>query len=181
VCLDVPKVHGTLLPLLGARTLMIRKSVFWGLTLLLVVALISLVLQGGRLEKQQADKPTEVTQESVSTPTRVLKPKDLEVVRSKMRLEKKGDANTQSLCAWHEIEILNAKEGTAYEKIQLSIDYMDRRGKVLATKLYSAAGTIMPGDILRLADIKIEGLPVQTANSRAVIIFAEIESARQLK
>jgi hypothetical protein len=159
---------------------MIRKSVFWGLTFLLVVVLISLVLRGGRLEKQQADKSTEVIQESVSTPTRVLKPKDLEVVRSKMRLEKKVDGDTPSRCAWHEIEIRNIKDETSYEKIQLSIDYMDRSGKVLATKPYSASKTIKPGDILRLADIKIEGLPVQTANCRIAIIYAEIESARQL-
>jgi hypothetical protein len=160
---------------------MIRKSVFWGLTLLLVVVLIGLVLRGGRLEKQQAVKPTEVIQESVSTPTRVLKPKDLEVVRPKMRFEKKVDGETQSLCAWHEMEIRNTKEETSYGKIQLSIDYMDRRGKVLATKPYSAVKTIMPGDILRLADIKIEDLPVQTVNCRIAIVYAEIESARQLK
>jgi hypothetical protein len=160
---------------------MIRKSVFWGLTFLLVVVLISLALRGGRLEKQQADKPMEVIQESVSTPTRVLRPKDLEVARSKMRLEKKVDGDTPSLCAWHEIEILNAKKETSYEKIQLSIDYMDRQGKVLSTKPYSAAGTIMPGDILRLADIKIEGLPVQAVNSRTAIVYAEIASTRQLK
>jgi hypothetical protein len=160
---------------------MIRKSVFWGLTLLLVVALIGIVLRGGRLAKQQADKPTEVIQESVSTPTRVLKPKDLEVIRPKMRLEKKVDGDARSLCAWHEIEIRNTKEEASYGKIQLSIDYMDRRGKVLATKPYSTAGTIMPGGILRLADIKIEGLPVQITNCRIDIVYAEIESARQIK
>jgi hypothetical protein len=160
---------------------MIRKSVFWGLTILLVVALISLVLRGGRLEEQKANKSSEVIQESASTPTRVLKPKDLQVASLKMRLENKIDGDAKSLCAWHEIEIRNANDGTSYGNIQLSIEYMDRRGKVLATKRYSAAGTIMPGDILRLADIKIEGLPVQITNCRIGIVCAEIESARQLK
>jgi hypothetical protein len=143
----------------------------------MVVVLINLILRGRRLEKQQPVKPTEIIQESVSTPTRVLKPKDLEVVRSKMRLEKKDDGGAQSLCAWHEIEVRNKKE-TSYGKIQLSIDYMDRQGKVLATKTYSADKIIMTGDVLRLADIKIEGLPVQTANCRIAIVYAEIKSAR---
>jgi hypothetical protein len=160
---------------------MIRKSVFWGLSIILVIALIGLVLRGRRIEKQQVGKPTEIIQESVPTPTRVLKPKDLEIAGSKMRLEKKVDGDTQSLCAWHEIEIRNIKGETSYGKVQLSVDYMDRRGKVLATKPYSAAKTIMPGDILRLADIKIEGLPVQTVNCRIAIVYAEIESARQIK
>jgi hypothetical protein len=159
---------------------MIRKSVFWGLTLLLVVVLINLVSRGRRVEKQQAGKSAEVLFDSDSTPTRVLKPKDLEIANSKMRLEKNAGGDTQSLCAWHEIEIRN-KEKTSYGKIQLSFDYLDRRGKVLATKSYSAAVKIMPGDVLRLADIKIEDLPVQIENCRISIVYAEIESVRQFK
>jgi hypothetical protein len=159
---------------------MIRKSVFWGLTLLLVVAVVDLILRGRRAEKQEAGKPVEFVQESDSTPTRVIGLKDLEVVHSKMRLEKPTDGDTKSLCAWHEIEIHN-KEKTPYGKIQLSIDYMDRRGKVLATKPYSAAGKIMPGDVLHLTDIKIEGLPVQITNCRIALVYAEIESAPQFK
>jgi hypothetical protein len=158
---------------------MIRKYVFWGLTLLLVVALANFVFRSRRIEKQEAGKPVELIQESDSTPTRVLGPKDLEIVNSKMRLEKLADGDKTSLCAWHEIEIRN-KEKTAYGKIQLSIDYMDRRGKVLATKPYSA-GKIMPGDVLRLADVKIEGLPVQITNCRIALVYAEIESAHKLK
>jgi hypothetical protein len=159
---------------------MILKSVFWGLALALVIALIGLVLRGRRLEKQQAGKPVEVIKESTATPTRVLLPKDLEVVHSKMRLEKASDGNTQSLCAWHEVEIRN-KEKTSYETIQLSIDYMDRKGKVLTTKSYSVAKSIMPEETLNLVDIKIEGLPVQITNCRVAIIYAEMESAPQPK
>ncbi|MBP1624567.1 MAG: hypothetical protein H6Q07_2587, partial [Acidobacteria bacterium] len=53
---------------------MIRKSLFWGLTLVLVVALISLIVRGRRLEKQQAGKSVEVVQESEPSPIRVLAP-----------------------------------------------------------------------------------------------------------
>jgi hypothetical protein len=159
---------------------MIRKSVFWGLALVLVFGLISLILRGRRLEKQQSGKPVEVIQQSPSTPTRVLMPKDLEVVHSKMRLEKVSNGNTQSLCAWHDVEIRN-KEKTSYGTILLSIDYMDRRGKVLTTKSYSAARPIMPEETVNLVDIKIEGLPVQITNCRAAIIYAEMESAPQSK
>jgi hypothetical protein len=159
---------------------MIRKSVFWGLAIVLAVVLVNLVLRGRRLEKQQAGKPVEVIQESASTPTRVLKPKDLEVVRLKMRLEKKAHESPPCLRALHEIEIRN-KDKTSYGKIQLKIDYLDRKGKVLAAKPYSAAGPIMPGDILRLADIGIEGLPVHVTDCRISIDYAEMASIRPLK
>jgi hypothetical protein len=158
---------------------MIRKSVFYGLTLLLIVVLINLVFRGRRVEKQQAAKSAEVLYESDSTPTRVIRPKDLEVAHLKMRLEKNAGGDKQSLYALHEIEICN-KEKTSYGKIQLSVDYLDRKGKVLATKTYSVARKLMPGDVLRLADIKIEDLPAQIANYRISIVYAEIESERQI-
>jgi hypothetical protein len=155
---------------------MIRKSVFGALAIVLVFALGSLVLRGRKLEKKQAGKPIEVIQESASTPIRALGPKDLEIVNSKMQLGEKPDGNNHSLTALHEMELRN-KGKASYNKIQLSIDYMDRRGKALATKTYSIEKTIMPEAALHFDDIKIEGLPAQTANCRIAIIYAEIGSA----
>jgi hypothetical protein len=154
---------------------MLRKSLFWGLALLLGFALISLVLRGRRLEKKQAGKPMEVIQESTSTPIRALGPKDLELVNPKMHLEKNPEGKGKSLTASHEMGIRNVGRAS-YGKIQLSIDYIDRRGKILATKPCPIAKTIMPGDALQLADIKIEGVPVRTTNCRISIIYAEIGS-----
>jgi hypothetical protein len=156
---------------------MIRKSLFWGLSLLLVFALIYLAIRGHRFEKQKGGKPVEVIQESASTPIRVLGVKDLEIVHAKMRLEKESGGPKQSLMAMHEMEFRNKGKGS-YEKIQLSIDYTDRRGKVLATKAYSLAKTIIPGESLHPVDFKIESLPVPTANCRIAIIYAELASAQ---
>jgi hypothetical protein len=154
---------------------MIRKSVFWGLAIVLLVVLINLIVRGRQLEKKQANKSVEIVQESPSSPTRVLRPKGLEVKPSKMRLEKDTGSNAGSLCAWHQMEIRN-NETTSYGKIQLGIDYIDRKGKVLAARSYSAAGKIAPGEVLRLADVKIEGLPVQTADCRIAVIYAEMDA-----
>jgi hypothetical protein len=159
---------------------MIRKSVFWGLALVLAFVLVSIIIRGRRLEKKQSAKSVEIIQESPSTPTRVLMPKDLEVVQSKMRLEKVSDGQAPSVCAWHEMGIRN-KEKISYQKIQLSIDYMDRRGENLVTKPYSVEKNLMAGNILQIADIKIEGLPAQTANCRIAIVYAEIETVPQPK
>ena len=103
---------------------MIRKWVFGGLTLVLVVALAALIIQGHRLEKQKANQQVEIIQKSTPTATRAFAPKDIELLDSNMRIEEKTDASSQSCIAWHEIELKNS--GTiAYEKIQLSFDYLN--------------------------------------------------------
>jgi hypothetical protein len=159
---------------------MIRKSVFWGLTILLVVALVNLFLRERRIGKPLSGKPVEIIQESPSTPIRVLKPKDLKVAFSKMHLEKRIEGDTQSVCARHEIKIFN-KSNISYLKVLLSIDYTDRTGKVLTTRSYVASGPLLPGGELHLVDVRIEDLPVQTVNCRIAIIYAEMESESRSK
>jgi hypothetical protein len=157
---------------------MIRKSFFWGLTLVLIIALISLIVRSRRLEKQQVGKSEGVIQESKPTPTRVLAPQDLEIVQLLLRLEKESDGKNQSQTAWHEMEIHN-KGKVSYSSILLAINYVDRGGKLLATKNHYIKKIIIPRDVLKLADIKITGLPVHTASCRVEITCADIESASQ--
>jgi hypothetical protein len=159
---------------------MIRKSLFWGLTLILVIALVNLIIRGRRLEKQQASRLAEVIQESKATSTRVLAPRDLEIVRSKMQLEEEVGGRIRSQTAWHEIEICNDGK-IPYSGIQLSFDYLDSRGKLLATRTYSIVQTILPGATLKLVDITVDGLPVSTANSHVVIAYADIGNGQESK
>ncbi len=155
---------------------MIRKSLFWGLTLVLVVALINLIIRGRRLEKQQARQRVEVVQEAKPTPTRVLAPKDLEIVQSAVRLEGATSGKTESQAARHEIELHN-KGTVAYGKIQLDFGYFDRNGKVLTTRTQAVEQTILPGATLKIADIRIDGLPLSAVDSRVAIAYADIGSA----
>jgi hypothetical protein len=151
---------------------MIRKSLFWGLTVVLIVALVNLIIRGRRLEKQQARQLVEVVQESRPTSTRVLAPRDLEIVQSKMRLEE-ADGKTRSQIARHEIEIRNNGK-IPYSGIQLGFDYLDRSGKLLSTKTQSLARSIEPGGDLKLVEIVVSGLPLPTISFRVVVVSADI-------
>ncbi len=155
---------------------MIRKSLFWGLTLVLVVALINLIIRGRRLEKQQASQLVEVVQEAKPTPTRVLAPQDLEILQAAVRLEGAMGGQTESQVARHEIEIHN-KGTVPYGKVQLDFSYLDRSGKILATRTQAVEQTILPGATLKIADLKIEGIPLSAVNSRIDILYADIGSA----
>ena len=154
---------------------MIRKWLFGALTLVLVAVLISLIMQGHRLEKQKANQPVEIVQESVPTPTRVLAPKDIEILHSNMRIEEGPDGLNLFNIAWHEVELRN-RGAVPYEKIQLRFDYVDRGGEVLADRTYSVARTILPDSGLELVDIRIDEVPVKTADFRVAVVYADIGS-----
>jgi hypothetical protein len=148
---------------------MIRKSLFWGLTLVLVVALVSLVIRGRRLEKQEAAQAIEAVRQSQPSPTRVLAPQDLEIKGSTMQ-------RYPGSIALHEVEIHNSG-GVPYNRIELEFVYLDRAGKVLATKTHSLERTdIKPGQSLTATDIRIEGVPASTARFRASLLFADMLS-----
>ena len=155
---------------------MLRKSLFWGLTLVLVVVIVNLVVRGRRLEKEKADQVVEVVQESKPSPTRVLGPQDLDIVQSKMILEGASDMKPQSHAARHEIEIRNNGD-VAYGEILLRFSYLDGMGKVRATKTQSVIRTLMPGAALVLSDILIDSIPASTADCRVSVVYADIGHA----
>jgi hypothetical protein len=156
---------------------MIRKSLFLGLTLVLIVALINLIIRGRRLEKEKSSKLVEVVKDSEPTPTRVLAPQDLEIIQSTMKLVREA-AVKQLPTARHEIEIRNVGK-VSYGEIQLRVVYLDRNGKVLTTKTRSIAQTILPGITLKFADILIDGVPASAAACRVTIVYADMGLAAQ--
>lgn len=153
---------------------MIRKSLFWGLTLVLVVALVSLILRGRRLEKQEAAQATEVVRQSQPSPTRVFAPQDLEIEGSTMQ-------QSPGSVALHEVEIHN-NGSVPYNRIQLEFVYLDREGKVLSTKTHSFnRADIKPGQTFTATDIRIEGVPASASKFRATILFADMLSPGSAK
>ncbi len=152
---------------------MIRKSMFLGLTLVLVVALVFLVIKGRQAEKEQAGKPVEIVRKSESTPTRALRPPDLEIVESNMRLQDGGPGGNQARTAYHQVSIRNNGQ-SSYGEIQLKFSYLDRGGKVIDARTYSITQGIQPGATLGVADIAIGNLPAAAAGSRAAIVYADL-------
>jgi hypothetical protein len=155
---------------------MIRKSLFWGLTIILMAVIVNLMIQGRRLEKKRADQVVEAIQESKPSATRVLGPRDLEIMRSKMIVENESDIKRQSYTAQHEIEIQN-NGNVPYGEICLRFTYLDGKGNILATKTRSINRTLMPGADLTISDIMIDDIPATTTNSRATIVYADIGRA----
>jgi hypothetical protein len=154
---------------------MTRRILFLGLTLLLLVALISLIIRGRQQEKEQGNKPAEVIRDSQTTPTRVLNPTDLEIIQPLLKPGRKsGTANFSA--SGQEIEIRNA--GTLpYNEIGLRLTCLGRSGKVLTIKTQSIANTIAPGTSLKLTEISPGDIPPAAAACRATIAYADIGEA----
>ena len=151
---------------------MIRKSLFWGLTLVLAVALMSLIIRGRRLEKEQAQQMVEVVRESKATPTRVFAPQDLQIIQAGMRLEKDSGNKGNVRAARHEIAIRN-NGNVPYSDIQLKFDYVSRSGKELATTKHLVSQKILPGTTLN-TEALVADIPASTVDSRVVIISADL-------
>ena len=86
----------------------------------------------------------EVVQQSESVPTRVLSPKDLEIVNSTMQLDS-GHAG--------EAEIRN-NGSVPYVQTQLRFAFLDRNGRVLAAKDFLISRTLMPGKSIQMSQIR---------------------------
>lgn len=144
---------------------MIRKSLFWGLTLVLVVALVSLILRGRKIEKQQASRAVSVTQESKSTPIKVLSPRELEIVDSTVQQNSRQAPGSA-------FGIRN-NGAVPYSRIDVEFIFLDGRGRVTEKKRHLIDQTVMPG-----AEIKIvkEALPASAAELKILILSAEIGS-----
>jgi hypothetical protein len=145
---------------------MIRKSLFWGLTLVLVVALVTLIVRGRKLEKQKAAQPVAVTQESKPTPTRVLSPQDIQIVDSTMQPNSKNTV-VQGFG-------IRNNGSVPYSRIQLEFVYLNRGGKVAAKRTRLVEQTVMPGADIKVADVTNAGIPASAVESRILILSADI-------
>jgi hypothetical protein len=146
---------------------MLRRSLFCGLTVVLIAVLVSLILQGRRLEKAQARKPIAVIHDYKASATRVLAPAELEITSDTMKVT----GNT----AHHQIDIRNNGK-FPYREIQLKIFYVDNSGKILAVRTHLVTETIKPGAALKIADLDIGNVPDSAAGFRVCITSADMMS-----
>lgn len=153
---------------------MIRRSLFFGLTLILVLAFTFLSLRGCKQEEAAVEQPTETTEESAVSSTRALKPPDLEITRSKTVMEiNSGPEIKKSLRAKHEVDVFN-RGSVPYKEMMLHFVYLSSNGKLLEERNHSIAKTILPGALLKLADIRMDGLSESAADARISIVYADI-------
>src|SRR5512139_3023396 len=111
---------------------MARRSLFLGLTGMLVVVLVYLVVQGRKQEKQQQKnpRPVELVQESKPTPIRVMAPPDLQIMEAKMELSgtAAGLPNESGLSGKHQIVVRNNGQ-SVYQSVRFRLTYLSRGDK----------------------------------------------------
>ncbi len=153
---------------------MIRKYLFLGLTLVLIVALTNLIIRGCRLEKEKAQQLVETVEEAKPTATRVLQPQDLRIALSQIVPETKKDKDgKQSSAARHEMEIYNGGV-VPYTEMQLKIDYRDRNGNTVETRTHTISRIVSPGSVLKAVNFTIEDVPSSATDALINILSADI-------
>ncbi len=153
---------------------MVRRSLFLGLTGMLVAVLVYLVVQGrkeDRQQQQQNQRPLELIRESKPSLTRVIAPQELHIIDSRMELSPAGAGTVSDK---HVIAIRN--EGpTRFRSLRFRVIYLGHGGKVLATSTHEIRETIQPGETYS-GNVMIESVPAGTAKSELKILSADMES-----
>lgn len=157
---------------------MVRRSLFLGLTGMLVVVLVYLVVQGRKEDRrqQQNPHPTEVIRESRPSLTRVIAPQELQIADSRMELSPAGSASpgASGLIDRHVIVIRNEGQ-TPFRGFRIRVTYLGRGEKILGTHTQEIREAIQPGETYS-GNMVIEDIPAGTAKSEVKILSADMES-----
>ena len=157
---------------------MLRRSLFWGLTLMLVAVFVSLAVRSRHEEKNQAAKMIEIVKESKPTATRMLSPPDLTVAESSMKLEtpegKIPGQTGQSVTAHHQVVLRNTSK-SEYVSVMLKFTYYGRGNKVLGSRSCAIDKPLPAGQAVSMGDISIEGVPASAASCAVQILYADFK------
>lgn len=171
---------------------MFRKNLFLGLTIMLGVVLIYLILQAREEEKEIQARRNEIVRSSKPSRTRVIYPRDLEIIDSSMELtgELSGELSEElsesadstseearsGLVANHRIRIRN-RGSVQYQDPLLQIAYLDRREKTLESRTHAATMALSPGATLILDEIALYDIPAETRSCKVRILYSDIAPA----
>ena len=156
---------------------MIRRQIFFGLTLVLLAIVIFLLLRGRKADKEWEEQnlKTEEVQNAPSSPTRVLTPRDLKLVQANVAFVPTSDEieGKSSVEAHHDIVVQNSGDD-AYGGLRLRLEYLDRNGKVLVDRIHVVDESLSSRETLRLENIAINDLPDGLTDCRVSIISAAL-------
>jgi hypothetical protein len=153
----------------------LRKSLFFGLTLVLISVLVYLVVQGYRMDKERLQQGAADVVETIKpTPIRALEPEDLEITAVSMSLDSNA-ANSQGTTTEHRIEIRNSGD-ISYYGIQLKLIYLDGSGAELGSQFQQVMEQIPPGLTVLSLKIPSSSIPQGAVDFRSTIVYADMES-----
>ncbi len=154
---------------------MFRTALFWGLTLMLVAVIVSLVIRSRHEEKLQAASQVEIVRQSKPTATRVLLPQDLIIVDSKMNLTRsEGEPNDKGATAHHQVVVRN--DGPMeYRDVQLRFTYLDAEHRALESRTCIVTKPVPPRQTESLGDIAIEHVPLAAISCTTQLLYADLK------
>jgi hypothetical protein len=156
---------------------MLRKSIFWGLTLMLGTVLVWLVLKS-RKEAQAPAGPVEIVRTAKSSSTRVIGPKDLDATESSVEVIPYLDESAKTAGRSAHAHVVIRNRGTvAYQDAMMKLTCFGGNGKVLGTQTKLVPGSIPPGESLTVDDVIVNNLPNGTARCRIGILYADLGPA----
>jgi hypothetical protein len=150
-----------------------RRLLFLGLTLALGSVLVSLVVQSRRRQGQRT-APAAAVRTAQPTPTRVVRPEDLEIVESSTGFGPGGSMGV--VVARHRLVIRNNGR-VAYRDLVLELAYVGRSGESVDARRRTVEGPLAPGGVLTLDDLVESGVPARARAARFTIATADIEPA----
>ena len=160
---------------------MIRRQLFLGLTLVLLIVLAFLIMRGRRAERQQAEQSADTfempIEEAPMSPTRVLTPKELNIERAETSWTRGSGEENAGVSAQHELEIRNMGD-VSYKSLRIKADYLDKKGKSLATRIVAIDKSVPHGETLTILGVTAENLPAAAVDCRVTIVSADIAAAQ---
>ncbi len=121
--------------------------------LMLGAVLVSLIIQGRRQEKKQAaTRVVEVIKQYKPTPTRILAPQDLEVIRTAAEVAfNPGTGRPAPFFA-----VIRNKGTVAYSNANVELNALGKDGHILAAAVFTLEKVIPPGAEVHIEDAAAE-------------------------
>ena len=151
---------------------MFRKSIFWGLTLMLGTVLVWLIIQGRKEETRLAAAPSEIVKTAKSSFTRVIAPSDLDAEESRLEITTK----TPAPGAVGQVVIHNRGK-VAYHGVMLKVSCLGSGGKLLDTRTQLVPETIAAGQTLTVGGIVLDTGPRGTVRCSVSILYSDLGPA----
>ena len=154
---------------------MSRKPLLLSLIVLVALAVAWVVLSSQKPPSPStralppSPPPQTSVRQSESTLTRVLSPRDLEIVESTPTL----NAEREGVMARHKVVIRNNGK-VSYKNISLELSYFDKTARIVATRTYVISALLRVGETATLPAIEMPNLPQNITSSKTIVLHADL-------
>ena len=139
-----------------------RRLIFLLLTGVLALLLVWKTVRSPETPSPPAPPAIEDVRKSKPTPTRVLRPRDLEIVDATVELSQSSSSDVDD--ARHTVVVRNNGE-LAYRNVNLAFAYLTKEGKPLETRTYPISDPLLPGKTVSAREVVMKMLPKGTSKS----------------